>query len=450
VKVTQRLMTAVCLGSLLTATSWAAGANATADTYISASSPAVNFGTAAAVNIGNGNTGLIQFDLSSLPAGTTAAQIGKATMSFYVNSVVVSGSVDIAQVTSAWTESGVTFNTAPTFLAPFALAVPAGTARQYVTVDVTQLVQDWVSGVAQNNGVRIAAAAAAPTTVVVLDSKENQTTSHPAFLDVVVIAGGPAGPTGPTGPAGPAGVAGPTGPAGPAGVAGPTGPAGPAGVAGPTGPAGPAGVAGPTGPAGPAGVAGPTGPAGPAGVAGPTGPTGPAGVAGPTGPTGPQGNTGAAGPAGPTGPQGIPGSQGPAGPTGPTGPTGANGSAGGGIFSVSHTPIASTVALSLSSSTLGTTADAPGILTYFPTACTISRLDIISTIPNPITITLRMGTAANALANTSLSCSVTGTAAGAACSSTGTVNVAAGSFLDFSYTGGLATNSGVYTVVKCQ
>jgi hypothetical protein len=106
--------------------------------------------------------------------------------------------------------------------------------------------------------------------------------------------------------------------------------------------------------------------------------------------------------------------------------------------------------LSLSSSTLGTAADAPGILTYLPTACTISRLDVNSTITNSVTVTLRMGTAANNLANTALTCSITGTAAGVACTSTGTVSVAAGSFLDFSYTGGAAGNGAVYTTLKCQ
>jgi len=40
---------------------FAAGANATADTYISSSATTTNFGTGTAINIGNGNTALIQF-----------------------------------------------------------------------------------------------------------------------------------------------------------------------------------------------------------------------------------------------------------------------------------------------------------------------------------------------------------------------------------------------------
>jgi hypothetical protein len=54
---------------------------------------------------------------------------------------------------------------------------------------------------------------------------------------------------------------GPQGPAGPAGATGPTGATGPQGPVGPAGAAGPTGSAGPQGPAGPAGATGPAGPA---------------------------------------------------------------------------------------------------------------------------------------------------------------------------------------------
>jgi len=347
---------------------FAAGANATADTYISSSASTSNFGTSTTINIGNGNTALIQFDLSALPAGLSATNVGKATMTFYVNSVVVGGAVDVSQVTSGWTETGVTFGTRPTFLPPFETGIATSAARQYITVDVTQLVKDWVTGVAPNNGVQISAAVAAPSTVILLDSKETQTTSHPAFLDIVLQSAGPAGPTGPAGPAGP------TGPTGPAGVAGPTGATGPAGAAGATGPTGPTGVAGPTGPTGSAGPAGPTGPTGPTGstgVTGPTGPTGPAGAAGPTGPTGP---AGVAGPTGPTGPAGFTRAAGPTGPTGPAGPTGPSGPAGGGLYTASQTPNASTRWLSptTSNATAITTNPSSFSVSLFNTSCQIT------------------------------------------------------------------------------
>src|SRR5215469_10615356 len=105
---TRRLTLGVALfGLLVPAGLLAAGVNTSADTYVSSSSPTANFGTATAVNIGGGNTGLIQFDLSALPPGLTAAQINKATMTFFVNTVLVSGGADISVITSAWTETGV-------------------------------------------------------------------------------------------------------------------------------------------------------------------------------------------------------------------------------------------------------------------------------------------------------------------------------------------------------
>jgi hypothetical protein len=214
-----------------------AGANATADSYVSAGSPASNFGASAGMNIGGGNSGLIQFDLSSLPS-LAAAQVSKATMYFYVNTAATTGGVDVSQVTSAWTEAAVTYNSRPTFLSPFATIVPTPAAKQGVTVDVTRLVKDWVSGTAPNFGLQISAAAGSSTSLV-LDSRENATASHPAFLDIVIQSLGPVGPGGATGASGAAGSTGPDGP---------TGPTGPAGAnnttSGPTGPTGPAGATG--------------------------------------------------------------------------------------------------------------------------------------------------------------------------------------------------------------
>ena len=84
--------------------------------------------------------------------------------------------------------------------------VQAGQAGAYVTVDVTSLVQGWVSAPATNNGVALTAGTAA----VEFDSKENDLTGHAAALEVVLASGG----VGAVGPAGPAGAVGPQGPQG--------------------------------------------------------------------------------------------------------------------------------------------------------------------------------------------------------------------------------------------
>jgi hypothetical protein len=58
------LLAAVTLPSL-----WATDAPIAADTYISAGSPSVNFGTAINLSVAPGNSGLVLFDLSLFPSG---------------------------------------------------------------------------------------------------------------------------------------------------------------------------------------------------------------------------------------------------------------------------------------------------------------------------------------------------------------------------------------------
>src|SRR3979490_1111797 len=55
------------------------------DAHVSLTRSTTNFGTLANLYVGNGNTALLQFDLSTLPAGTTASQISHATLTLSVN-----------------------------------------------------------------------------------------------------------------------------------------------------------------------------------------------------------------------------------------------------------------------------------------------------------------------------------------------------------------------------
>src|ERR1700693_3012490 len=84
-----------------------------ADTHVNSARPAVNSGAISNVNVGGGYTGLLQFDLSSLPAGTTAAQISHAVLRLYVNQVNTSGLVSLQAVNGAWGEYSVTYATLP-------------------------------------------------------------------------------------------------------------------------------------------------------------------------------------------------------------------------------------------------------------------------------------------------------------------------------------------------
>ncbi len=332
------------------------------DASVNSARATVNYGGLSNLYVGNGNTTFLQFDLGTLPAGTTAAQVSQATLTVFVNRVNAAGVVTVSPVTAAWDEYGISSAAEPPIGASFgnlSVSVPG----QFVSVDVTAQVQAWLNAAAPDTGFALASSAAN----ALFDSKENDETGHAARLDVTLVSQGPIGPAGPIGVTGAAGAAGVQGVPGPQGIQGPVGPAG---LAGPAGVAGAAGATGVQGAPGPQGIQGPVGPAGPAGVAG---------AAGATGPQGPpvsfqgtwnnattyalgdavsyngssyislvnsninhqpdtalvqwsllaqQGATGPAGPTGTTGSQGIQGIQGLIGPAGPTGATGATGAAG--------------------------------------------------------------------------------------------------------------------------
>jgi Collagen triple helix repeat (20 copies) len=341
---------------LISSTAHATDVALTGDAHVSLIRPTINFGTLSNLYVGNGNTALLQFDLTTLPAGLTASQISRATLTVFVNRVNTAGAVSLSPVTSAWSESTVTYATVPTIgTAVSSFTAPA--AGQYVALDVTSLVQGWITTPASNNGFALTSTVAN----LLLDSKENDETGHAANLDITITS------TGAQGPQGIQGVPGIQGASGAAGAQGPQGPTGATGPAGATGAAGSAGAAGtivtvtnwsssvtyqigqivfcaacstsgssyialatntnqdpPTqtsiwqliaqagaiGPLGIQGIQGNQGIQGTPGATGGQGPSGPAGSTGPTGPTGPTGLTGDTGPTGATGPAGAAGTLG--------------------------------------------------------------------------------------------------------------------------------------------
>ena len=359
----------------------------TADTHVNNARPTANSGTISNLNVGAGYTALLQFDLGTLPHGTTSSQVSRALLRLYCNRADTPGVVSVQPVGSSWGEYNVTFNTLPQ-LGAAQQVLSVAQAGTYVWVDVTAIVQGWMTAPSTNNGLALTAGSAA----VQFDSKENDLTGHAPLLDVVLVSQGPAGlkgdtgATGPQGPVGPVGVAGAAGLQGPSGPAGSQGPKGDPGVQGAQGLQGPAGATGASGPAGSQGVAGATGAAGSPGLvyrgdylsttnytlgdvvlwqgasyvslgssnhgntpsASPgqwgiltaQGPIGPQGLVGATGAIGAQGPPGSVGPPGEQGPQGIqgiagqagaqgvPGTQGLQGLQGPMGPQGPAGPTG--------------------------------------------------------------------------------------------------------------------------
>ncbi|WP_419805409.1 DNRLRE domain-containing protein [Terriglobus sp.] len=196
-----------------------------ADSYVTSQRPSTNYGSLTNLYVNGNSTALLRFDLAALPPDATAATIGRAVLRVYVNRVNAPGTLAVAAVRSDWRESAVTFQTLPQ--AGSAIDSESANAEgQFVAFDVTALVKQWAATPGANFGFALTTTDAD----LVLDSKESDTTAHPATLDVTMLAA--AGTPGPQGPAGPAGPAGPTGPQGLAGLQGIPGTAGPQGPKG--------------------------------------------------------------------------------------------------------------------------------------------------------------------------------------------------------------------------
>jgi hypothetical protein len=312
---------------------------------------------------------------------------------------------------------------------------------------------------------------------------------------------GPTGYAGQTGATGPQGSAGPAGPAGPQGPTGQTGPQGLTGATGVTGATGATGIPGNDGRDGTDGAPGPPGiifkgawfsdygyaandavtygyPAStylalvantaqnPFGSPAAWAVLAQAGGNGPSGPTGPTATvavgtitTGAPGtPAGVTNsgtstaavlnftiPQGATGAPG-------SGGSSANGIQSAGIYhSVQNNlnyPYYSVTSPNSSSTESGLAATSYAALTWIPTACTATALNVYSQQTGSIAITLRAGPDPGNMADTALACS--SVARNTSCSATGVVSILAGSFVDLRIDGADNSPAAVWTALTCN
>lgn len=138
----------------------------------------------------------LQFDVTAgkwLPSGTTGAHVSKAMLYLYANRVDFSGDMDVYKVTSFWkegtkngtAESGtVTYANLPSYGSSLGtINIDTTEEAEYVEVDVTNLVKDWIDNgnnyglLFKPNGTAIQA---------YFDAKENGSASHAPFLDVTL------------------------------------------------------------------------------------------------------------------------------------------------------------------------------------------------------------------------------------------------------------------------
>jgi hypothetical protein len=185
-----RFLFVLCLGYLLFGSSLIAFGQITAsqDAYTNSSSPTTNYGKATTLGLANTATSIqtsyMLFDLSSIPAGYTGANVAKATLKLYVNTVPTTGSFNLDYITSNWTETGITYNDSPTLGSTVVsgVSLAGSNAKGYLLIDVTAAMQAWLNGAQANDGLALVANSALNAT---FDSNETTTQSHPPELDVV-------------------------------------------------------------------------------------------------------------------------------------------------------------------------------------------------------------------------------------------------------------------------
>lgn len=143
--------------------------NPSADTDAASAARSENFGSAPHLNLFNNALArtwpFLQFDLSSIPANSS---ITNATFSIYVWGCLApeESSVVVLRCTEPWGETSLTWDNKPS-VSPAAAAegVFVRETDIYQSVDVTGLVQGWISGEYPNNGFRLAFSAYLKPTV---------------------------------------------------------------------------------------------------------------------------------------------------------------------------------------------------------------------------------------------------------------------------------------------
>ena len=172
-----------------------------ADTFASTGTPILNYGSAPLLIVTAGTNTYIRFDLTSIPANST---VNKATLVLFVDAVTGNGAMNVYKLTNSLAESTLNELNAPALGASETsgspVSITSASFQQFISIDLTSLVQQWVNGSSANDGIALALAGSAGG--FSFDSKENALTSHQPQLVIELADLGPTGPQGPAGPTG--------------------------------------------------------------------------------------------------------------------------------------------------------------------------------------------------------------------------------------------------------
>jgi hypothetical protein len=160
------------------------------DTHVKTAST-TNFRDAERLIVGDFGkyTAFIRFDLSMLPTDVTGNDIQKATVRLFISQVGRGGSFEVSRVHGNWNEATLSFDTAAGLVGNVEAiaAVGAEHTNEYLFVDVTALVKEWIDGTQPNDGIALVPRA---DVNVLFDSKEAKGTSHDPRLEIVLSSDG--------------------------------------------------------------------------------------------------------------------------------------------------------------------------------------------------------------------------------------------------------------------
>lgn len=163
------------------------GTSVTDDVYTDENAPTTNTGAATTtISISPRSTrrryGFVKFDLTAcgMPAN---AQVDSATLTVNVTAAMSGRTITVTEVTGAWTEAALTWNTNPA-VAGAATGTFSANATGAKTVDVSADVADWVAGAATNNGWQLADLGATTNLTGALGSSENATVGNRPTLAI--------------------------------------------------------------------------------------------------------------------------------------------------------------------------------------------------------------------------------------------------------------------------
>jgi len=225
----------------------ATDARLVADTFVTVFKQNKKYGQRDFLRVSNNRRTLLRFDLSNLPENTGSNQVSQATLFLWANQTDRAGGLSLQGIGSDWNETTITNGTLPG-LGPMLARTQVAVDQQWITVDLTGTVKNWIDNPAANFGVALTSDSEPNNTDVTFHSREYDSGQHAPRLEVLLNSTtdveGPQGTTGPMGLIGPKGDPGPRGPQGNTGPQGPTGPKGETGPKGATGATGPQGTTG--------------------------------------------------------------------------------------------------------------------------------------------------------------------------------------------------------------